>query len=339
MINVVLVKGCGYMREKILSMLKEHKDEFISGEMISNKLGISRTAVWKHINNLREEGYEIESMPKNGYKLLNCPDVLTLEEVEEYLNTEFIGRNIYYFDTVDSTNIKAKELAMEVEEGTVVIAEEQTKGKGRLGRDWLSPKGKGIWMSIVLKPQLPPSEVAKLTLIGAAAVSKALEEIGIESYIKWPNDIIVQGKKICGILTEMSCELNMINYVIMGIGINVNLENKDFSKELVDKATSLKEIIGHSVDRKKLLGAILNHFEDLYIPFKNAGDISKVINISKEKSILIGKKIRIIQGETERTGKALDIDEEGRLIVEYEDGTVDSIFSGEVSIRGLKGYK
>lgn len=326
------------MRRNILLMLKKHRDEFISGERISQELGISRTAVWKHINILREEGYEIESMPKNGYKLVSSPDILILEEIEEYLTTNFIGRNIYYFDSLDSTNTKAKEMAMDEEEGTVVVAEEQIKGKGRLGRNWVSPKGKGIWMSIILKPNMLPSEVAKLTLIGAAAVNKALEEMGIISYIKWPNDIVIQGKKVCGILTEMSCELNIINYVIMGIGINVNLLKEDFSQELVDKATSLKEITGRDLDRKRLLASVLNYFENLYLPFKQRGDISATIDISREKSLLIGKEIRILRGNDEKIGRALDIDEQGGLIIEYKDGTREHIFSGEVSIRGLRGY-
>lgn len=325
------------MKRKIVLMLKEAKEEFLSGEKISDELGISRSAVWKHINTLKKEGYEIESVPRNGYKLLYSPDILTLEEVEEYINTDYIGRNIYYFENVDSTNIKAKKIAMEEDEGTIIIAEEQTKGKGRLGRDWSSPKGKGLWMSIILKPKMAPSEVAKLTLIGAAAVNQGLEDMGIESYIKWPNDILIQGKKVCGILTEMNCELNIINYVIMGIGINIDLDKKDFGKELSDKAISLKEVVGQ-INRKKLLGNILNHFEDLYKDFIEREDISKSINICRTNSILLGKEVRVIRGGNCDVGKALDIDDEGQLIIEYKDGRLEKIFSGEISIRGLKGY-
>ena len=232
------------VKKKILKMLKQNNDDFLSGEKISDKFGVSRSAIWKHINTLKEEGYEIESVPRKGYRIIASPDILTLEEVEEYLTTDFIGRNIYYFDSLSSTNIKAKEIATKSKEGTIVIAEEQTKGKGRLGRSWLSPKGKGIWMSIILKPKVAPIKVAKITLIGAAAVNQGLKDIGIKSYIKWPNDIVIDGKKVCGILTEMSCELNMINYCIMGIGINVNLDKEDFSKDLIDTATSLKSIAG-----------------------------------------------------------------------------------------------
>ncbi|NMA87125.1 MAG: biotin--[acetyl-CoA-carboxylase] ligase [Tissierellia bacterium] len=326
------------MKNEILKILKKNTDYFISGESISEDFNVSRSAVWKHINTLREEGYEIESQSRRGYKLINSPDILTYEEIEEYLKTEFIGRNIQYFESLSSTNIKAKEIAMEMPEGSIIISEEQTNGKGRLGRDWTSPKGKGIWMSIILKPDLEPTEVAKLTLIGAAAVHQGLEEMGINSKIKWPNDIIIENKKVCGILTEMSCELNIINYCIMGIGINVNLETEDFSEELKEKATSLRIIRGEEINRKILLANILNHFEKLYIPFRYIGDISKSIKISRENSILIGKDIRIIRGDTEKVGKALDIDEEGQLVVEMENGNIEKVYSGEVSVRGMKGY-
>lgn len=168
------------MKDKILKILKENTEDFISGEDISEKFNVSRSAVWKHINTLKEEGYEIESQSRKGYRLVFSPDILTISEVEEYLDTDFIGRNIHYYESLSSTNTVAKEIAMDEVEGTVIISEEQTKGKGRLGRDWTSPKGKGIWMSLVLKPNVDPTEVAKITLIGAAAVQEALGEIGID---------------------------------------------------------------------------------------------------------------------------------------------------------------
>ncbi len=325
------------MKTKIIRLLK-NSDGFLSGENISDEFGVSRSAIWKYMNTLKEEGYKIESVPRKGYRLISSPDILTLEEVEEYMNTNFIGRNIHYFNSLSSTNTKAKEIAIQAKEGTIIVAEEQIRGKGRLGRSWTSPKGKGIWMSIILKPKVDPAKVAKITLIGAAAVNQGLKDIGIKSYIKWPNDIIIDGKKVCGILTEMSCELNMINYVIMGIGINVNLGREDFDDELIDKATSLKEVVGEEIDRKKLLAYVLNHFEELYIPFKESGDISKTIQVSRRESILIGKEVRIINGDTEKSGKVLGIDNEGQLIVEHGDGSIEELFSGEVSIRGMEGY-
>lgn len=227
---------------------------------------------------------------------------------------------------------------MEEQEGTVIVAEEQVDGKGRLGRGWISPKGKGIWMSIILKPEVDPIKVAKITLIGAAAVYKALNNMNIDSTIKWPNDILIDGKKICGILTEMSCELNMINYVVMGIGINVNLDESNIPEDLKDKATSIKISQKSSINRKELLAHVLNEFEELYMPFKDNGNILKAINICRENSALIGKEVKIIKGEKIKIGRALDINEEGQLVVEFNNGVVENILSGEISVRGLDGY-
>ncbi|HLR33820.1 MAG TPA: biotin--[acetyl-CoA-carboxylase] ligase [Tissierellales bacterium] len=326
------------MKEAIVKLLKENKSDFISGEKISELFGVSRTAIWKYINILKDEGYEIESVSRKGYRLISSPDILTYEEIEEWLNTEYIGRKIHYYDTIDSTNIKAKKIAYLEKEGTIVVAESQSKGRGRLGREWQSPKGKGLWMSIILKPKVNPVHVAKVTLIGAAAVNLALEDIGIDSYIKWPNDIVINGKKICGILTEMSSELNMINYVVMGIGINVNLDKKDFSKEILDKGTSLKIEAGKEINRKKLLATVLNKFEELYTPFTEEEDLSQTIEICRKNSILLEKDIRVINNGKERIGKAIDINDDGNLIVKYENGEIESLLSGEISVRGLEGY-
>jgi len=325
------------VKNKILKILKDNED-FISGEEISKEFHMTRAAIWKYINMLKEDGYTIESVPRKGYRIISLPDILTYEEVKKYLDTDFIGRNIYYFDSINSTNKKAKEIAFGEKEGTVLVAEEQANGKGRLGRQWISPKGKGIWMSIVLKPKVDPMTVAKITLLGAAAVHKALINMGIKSEIKWPNDILIDGKKVCGILTEMSAELNMINYVIMGIGINVNLDEDDIPEDLKDKATSIKIKKGEIIDRKQLLATVLNEFEKFYIDFINNNIVSKAINICKENSALIGKEIKVIRGEEIRLGRALDINEEGELVVEFKEGDIENIYSGEISIRGMKGY-
>lgn len=258
--------------------------------------------------------------------------------IEKYLTTQFIGRNIDYYETITSTNIKAKEIAHTKGEGTIVIAEEQTQGRGRLGRNWTSPKGKGLWFSIILKPNMDPAKISRMTLIGAAAVNEALKELGIESKIKWPNDIVIDGKKVCGMLTEMSCEGDAANYVVVGIGINANLDKHDFDLELQGKATSLKIVSGKEIDRNRLLASVLNHFEKLYIPFKEREDLTETIKISRKESALIGKEVRIIDGNTEKVGKVFDIDDKGQLIVQYEDGKMEEIFSGEVSIRGMDGY-
>lgn len=324
------------MKIKILNLLKE-SDDFLSGEKISEEFGVTRAAIWKSIKSLKEDGYQIESISRRGYKLLSSPDILTLEEIEDILNTEFIGRKIYYHDSIDSTNKMAKDIAHKEEEGTIIVAEEQVEGRGRLGRAWLSPKKKGIYFSIILKPHLPPMKVAKLTLIGAAAVHLALEETGIKSQIKWPNDIVINGKKVCGILTEMSSELNMINHVVMGIGVNVNLEKDDIPEDLQDKASSLKIESKNQVDRKKLLARILNNFENFYLLFRDNGETNQAIKICRDNSAVIGNQVQVINGSTKRVGKALDINDNGELIVEF-DGKVETVFSGEISIRGIDGY-
>lgn len=318
-------------------MLKDSKG-FISGEKISDEFNMTRAGIWKYINMLKEDGYNIESISRKGYRLISSPDILNYEEIEEYLDTDSMGRNIHYFDSIDSTNKKAKEMALGEKEGTVLVAEEQSGGKGRLGRTWISPKGKGIWMSIILKPKVDPMKVAKITLLGAAAVTKALNNLNIRSQIKWPNDILIDGKKICGILTEMNCELNMINYVVMGIGINVNLDANEIPEDLRDKATSVKISEGKEINRKELLANILNEFEELYLSFRDKDDVSYAIDICRKNSALIGKEIRVIKGEEIKLGKALDINEEGQLVVEFENGVVENVYSGEVSVRGLEGY-
>ena len=325
------------MKKKILNILRSNKDEYISGERISEELGITRAGIWKHIKSLKEAGYVIESISNRGYKLVSTPDIIAGEEVSPLLTTKYMGRNFIHYDEVDSTNIQCRrECSNKPIEGMVIVAEEQTSGKGRLGRSWVSPKGTGIWMSVVLTPSIQPIVAPRTTLIGAAAVYTALKDMGISTGIKWPNDIVINGKKICGILTEMNAEIERVNYVIMGIGINVNMES--FPEEIKEKATSLKIELGNKVDRKKLIANILNNLEDFYEDFKNTGDISRVIEICREGSLLINKEVRVVNGSNEVVCTVLDIDDEGELIVRYKDGTVSRVFSGEVSVRGIYGY-
>ncbi len=327
------------MKEKILELLKLNEDNFVSGQKISTNLNVSRTAIWKSINQLKEEGYKIESVSRRGYRIISSPDVLTYQEIKSYLHTRFIGNNILHFDTIDSTNTKAKELAaLDQEEGIVVIAEEQTRGRGRLGRNWISPKGKGVWMSIILRPDIDPKDASKITQIGAAAVYKSIKELGINTYIKWPNDIVLNGKKVCGILTEMSGELNRVNYVVIGIGINANISKEEFSEDIMETATSLKQEKENYIDRKLLVGKILNNFESLYLELIEENTIKQAIKICKEASILIGKEIRILSRNSEEKGRVLDITDEGELLVENENGTIKKIISGEISVRGIDGY-
>lgn len=327
------------MKEKIISLLKNNKECFISGQKISENLGVSRAAIWKYINAIKEDGYKIESVSRKGYKLVSSPDILTFEEVKNYINGKYIGKELVHLDSVDSTNNEAKKYAIKnAKEGTVIISEEQTMGRGRLGRNWVSPKYKGIWMSIILRPDIEPMKISKITQVAAASVTLAMESLGINAFIKWPNDIIMNGKKVCGILTEMSGELNKVNYVIVGIGVNANIEKDEFSDEIKEVASSLKVESHKSVDRKKLVGVILTKFEKLYNEFINEGNINNSIKVCKEKSILLGKNVRVLRRNEERKAKALDLNSEGRLIVQYENGQLEEIVSGEISIRGLNGY-
>ncbi|OPJ54827.1 biotin--[acetyl-CoA-carboxylase] ligase [Alkalithermobacter paradoxus] len=323
------------MKDKILKLLLEAKGEFISGEYISEKLGISRSAVWKHIKSIKEEGYEIESVTKKGYRLNQYPDLFVSEVIKSKLNTNIIGKKILCFETIGSTNDHAKKIAKESEEGTIILSEEQTKGRGRMGKVWHSIKGDGIWLSIILKPDIPPYHAPIITQIAGLSVVIALNELGVKSSIKWPNDILINNKKICGILTEMSIEIDRIDHIVVGIGMNV--KTLDFPNDIENMATSiLKE--GYSLNRLDILSRILEKFEEFYTDYVSNNDIEKIANMCKTYSAIIGKDIYVIKGDKRRKARGIDINKNGNLIVEYEDGSSEELVSGEVSIRGENGY-
>jgi len=324
------------MKHQILFKLQE-TDDFVSGGKLAKEFGLSRTAIWKHIHSLMSDGYEIESVTNKGYRLISSPDIINYDEIKDELETKIIGRSIYHYKTIDSTNKKAKELAPKVEEGTVVVSEEQTSGRGRLGRSWNSKMTKGIYTSIIVKPKTEPDKVAKLTLLAAAAVFQAFKEIGIDSTIKWPNDILVKGKKVAGILTEMNCELGIINHIVLGIGINVNHNYDDIPEDLREKATSLKIETGEQIDRKHLFSILLNHLDELYIPFETTGDFETALDICRDNSAVIGVDILVVQGHKTREGRAISINHNGELMVHFEDG-LEPVLSGEVSIRKKDRY-
>ncbi len=324
------------MRNRILEIILNNKREFVSGESLSKQLGISRTAIWKHINSLKEEGYNIESINKKGYRLIENPsDILTNTNILHRLKTEFIGKEIIHFSSIDSTNEYTKSIGKEEKDGVVVISEEQTKGKGRLGRQWHSSLGEGIWMSILLKPDILPYKTPFITLVAGASMVKALNDLGVKAFIKWPNDIIINNKKVAGVLTELSAEIERVNYVVLGIGINVKTMN--FSKEIETIATSLyKE--GYNVSRLDIVIRLLENFESLYTQYINHNTKKEVLDICREYSAIIGQNIYTIQNGEKQLVTCLDINEEGNLIVKDINGKVKEIMSGEVSIRGVKGY-
>ncbi|ABR50606.1 biotin--acetyl-CoA-carboxylase ligase [Alkaliphilus metalliredigens QYMF] len=325
------------MKDKILKELYEHQENHISGEYLRKKLNVSRTAVWKQIQSLKEEGYVIETMSRKGYRLLEQRDEILPGGVKFNLNTREIGKEIKYFDTIDSTNTYSKTIALEVPHGTIVMSDEQVGGRGRLGRNWSSPKGEGIWMSLILKPGIPPNEGMKVSHIAAAAVCKGIREItGLEALVKWPNDIVINGKKVCGILTEVAGELNEIHYLIVGIGINVN--NIDFPTELEEKASSLLIEGKKKYDRKELIVKIISIFEKFYDSFIKEGSLEEVLRLCRQYSALIGREVVIIKGGSQEAAKVLGMTDEGFLEVELSDGRIEHIFSGEVSVRGQGTY-
>ena len=315
----------------ILKYLREK--EYVSGEVLAKKLGISRVAVWKQIQKLKDMGYKIISDQNLGYCLISRPDLLLPQEIQRGLSTKYVGKEIFYFPELKSTNIIAKEKTLHraegINEGTLIIAERQSAGKGRLGRKWFSPAG-GIWLSIILYPQLSPSYISRITLMTAVAVVKAIKICTqIESQIKWPNDILINEKKVCGILTEMSAELDIINWVVVGIGINANIDHQDFPEDIQKNTISLKEILGKKVLRVKLVQTFLQEFEKYYESLKRR-EFSSILKEWKLYSHTLGKKIRVDMGERIITGEAMDINEEGALILKKGDGELIKIISGTI---------
>ena len=325
------------MKGEILKLLKE-TDGYVSGQELCRRFGVSRTAVWKVINQLKEEGYEIEAVRNRGYALKGAGDVLSEAELLSCLKTEWAGGRIVYFDATDSTNAQAKRLAeAHAPHGTLVVSDRQDGGKGRRGRSWASPSGVGIWMSLILRPEIAPSSASMLTLAAALAVREGIqEETGLSPLIKWPNDLVLNGKKICGILTEMSTELMEIQYVITGIGINVN--QREFPPEIRDTATSLSLEAGRCFRRSSLIAAILKAFEKDYAAFLKTGDLSLLLEEYNACLVNRGKEVCILDPSGEYRAVAEGIDESGSLLVTLPDGTRREIISGEVSVRGIYGY-
>lgn len=322
------------MRAKILSLLRSAGDSYLSGEEIARRLGVSRTAVWKHIQELRESGYDIVSHSRSGYSLREAPDRLLAEEIRHGLQTQVIGREIHAYDSIDSTNLEAKRLAQQgAPDGTVVVAEEQGAGRGRLERQFFSPRGKGIWFSVLLRPPFLPQEAPKCTLLAAVAVARAMKSFGLQAGIKWPNDILYRGKKLVGILTEMSAEMDSINYVIIGTGINVNIAQEEFPEAIRTVATSLQEMKGERIPRVPFFRAVLHEFDVLYQLVKEQG-FDGVFDAWREFSITLGREVRVIgvrNGES-FIGKAVDIDPDGALLVDTSEGR-RRVLAGDVSIR------
>ncbi|MGN0160549.1 MAG: biotin--[acetyl-CoA-carboxylase] ligase [Lachnospiraceae bacterium] len=325
------------MKEKILKILKD-ADGFVSGQHLCEQLDVSRTAIWKAINQLKKDGYEIDAVTNKGYCLKNCPDLVDEQTVAPKLDTKSWGRNLLFFEEVDSTNnVIKKEAENGAPAGTLAIAEIQTAGRGRRGRSWSSPKSSGIWMSYLLRPEIAPGNASMLTLVAAMAARKAIyQETGLETLIKWPNDIVVHGRKVCGMLTEMNAEVDWVHYVVIGIGFNVN--TKEFPEEIRPVATSLQIEMGHTVNRSNIIAKFGKAFEEYYDLFLQTEDLCQIMEEYNKNLANNGKEVRIIETNNEYTGVAKGINEMGELIVMGDDGQEHIVRSGEVSVRGIYGY-
>jgi len=323
-------------RDNILAYLKNAKGDWVSGEYLSAGLSVSRSAVWKHIRKLTEEGYLIKSSHGKGYMLEKASDMLLPEEIREGLTTRILGKKeIHHLKETVSTNTTAKQLAAGgAPEGTLVISEMQTGGKGRLGRNWFSPSGEGIYISFILRPAVSPAEAPKITLMTAVAMAEALNSgPGLHVSIKWPNDILLGGKKLAGILTEISTEMDAVDYVIIGVGLNVNTAS--FPPDLKETATSLLLETGRLHSRSSLTKEFMKWFEEYYELFQRA-DFKPILNRWRQFSHIGGRRIKVetIGGMT--SGTALDIDGDGFLMVEDDDGHIQKIYSGDITMNGDK---
>ena len=315
--------------EKILNYFKKHEEGYVSGEELSKELDISRAALWKHIENLRSEGYEIEAFPHLGYRLISIPDRLTEIELKYQLKTEIIGRKIYSYEQTASTNDIACVLAMHGEkQGSIVIAESQTAGRGRMSRKWISPKSKGAYFSVILRPDILPREVSSITLFSALSVAKTVREMtDLNAFIKWPNDVLINNQKICGILTEMNAETDKINFVIIGIGININT-----SKDALPKgATSILEESGKEVSRLDMARSIFRNLDKYYRLFK-AGRIGEIIREYKELSNFLGTRVQVSYHDAKIEGYAVDVDRDGALILRMDSGLNERVLAGDVTM-------
>ena len=325
------------MKEEILRLLRS-TDGYISGQELCNRFGVSRTAVWKAINQLKEAGYEIEAQQNKGYRLMAAPDLMTEAEIKSLMHTDWVAKEVLYFDTIDSTNTKAQELAEKgYPSGTLVVADKQESGKGRRGRSWVSPSGTGIFMTLMIKPDINPNNASMLTLVAALAVAKAITSVtGEEALIKWPNDIVVNSKKVCGILTEMNAQFDYINHIVVGIGINVH--NESFPEEISQMASSLMiEAGGKRFHRAQIIAETMSYFEQYYDTFLKTQDLSALVREDVELLVNRNKSVRVLDAKGPFDGKAMGITPKGELIVDTWESR-KLVSSGEVSVRGIYGY-
>lgn len=319
-------------REKLIAIFQEKPGKLVSGEELSNQLGVSRTSIWKHLSKLREMGYQVEAIPSQGYRLIGAPDLLLPESISNGLSTTLIGKEIKHFSTLESTNLTASQLGEQgAAEGLVCIAEEQTSGKGRLGRYWISPTGINLYMSILLRPQLPPYDAPKLTFLSVVALAETFKEVcNLKVEAKWPNDLLCNGKKIAGLLNEMSAEADRLNQVIMGIGVNLNMTAEQFPTHLRTPPTSAMLETGVKIDRIAFTRTLLERLDSWYQTFLQEG-FTPVRSAWESISNTIGRKVAIDSGDQHLVGRVTGLDNMGALLVQIGD-SVQTIYAGDVTL-------
>lgn len=333
------------LKAKILALLRkkleedgELKEAYVSGQDMCEQFQVTRAAVWKAIKQLQKEGYAIEAVPNRGYRLIPSEEIYGRNELSSRIHTNWAGKELEFYDSISSTNIRAKEAGEAgAAHGMLFVADKQTLGRGRRGREWSSPSGANIYMSLLIRPDIMPDKISMLTLVMGYAVTEAIRHITKEeAYIKWPNDVIMKEKKVCGILTELSAERDYVHYVVMGVGINV--KNQEFQADIVTKATSIEAACGSKVSRSVLIQEILSEFEKAYDNFCSTEDLSNMIEAYNHRLVNMDKQVKVLDPKGEFYGIARGITANGELIVEKEDGFFVDVYAGEVSVRGTEGY-
>ena len=324
-------------KTEVLQLLRD-SGEYVSGQQICESFGISRTAVWKIIGQLKEEGYQIEAVQNKGYFLASSPDVLSLSDLESRMKTKTAGRHLLYFDVTGSTNTEAKRQAeSNGPDGLLVVADAQAQGKGRRGRSWEAPGGVNIYMSLLLKPSFLPDQASMVTLVMALSVAQAITDIsGLKAEIKWPNDIVVNKRKVVGILTELTMETDYIQHLVCGVGINVN--QNEFPELIAENATSLYRESGRTYSRAQLIALTMERFETNYEIFCRGGDMSELMEAYNELLVNRQAQVKVLDPKGEYEGFALGINKMGELLVRKADDTTEAVYAGEVSVRGIYGY-
>lgn len=325
------------MKAKILSLLRQRAD-FVSGQELCEHFGVSRTAVWKAVGQLRKEGFHIEAVQNRGYRLAQEEEVYGRNELESRMNTRWAGHPVTYYEVLDSTNLRAKlDAENGAPQGALVVADMQTAGRGRRGRSWNSPAGTNIYYTLILKPDFAPDKASMLTLVMAMAVAAGITEVcNTKACIKWPNDIVINGKKVCGMLTELSVQQDYIQHVVIGAGINVGLQ--EFPQEIMATATCLEQECGRKIHRTELLVSIMKAFEGYYESFLRTLDFSELLDVYNDLLVNCGREVRVLDPKGEYTGISKGINRAGELLVEMVDGTERAVYAGEVSVRGIYGY-